>query len=268
MTAQLTVEDLHIATSDGLTRVHGASFSVGRGRSLGIVGESGSGKTLTCRAILGILASGVHIQEGSIKFEGKELTSLGSRQWREIWGKRFGAVFQDPATYLNPAIPVGRQVAEPLRVVAGLSGKEARTRTIELFRSVGLRSPERVAKSFVHELSGGMLQRVLIAIAVSNDPDLLIADEATTALDVTVQAEVLDVIQKLRDERDLALLLVSHDLAVVSQMCEQIVVFKDGHIVESGETQTVLRHPRHDYTRRLVSNQLAGSLEREESTLR
>lgn len=261
MSNLLDVDDLHIQTPDGISRVHGVSFGIARGGSLGIVGESGSGKTLTCRAVLGILASGVTVTRGSISFDGNDILSASAAERRHLWGHRIGAVFQDPASYLNPSIPVGKQVVEPLRHVQGLTKANAVQRTLDLFRSVGLRDPERVFRSYVHELSGGMVQRVLIAVSVSHEPDLLIADEATTALDVTVQAEVLDVIEQQRELRGLTLLMVSHDLAVIARMCQQIVVFKDGLLVERGSTPEVLRDPQHPYTQSLVKHQLEGSIE-------
>jgi len=249
----ISVRDLTVSSAAG-ELVHGISFDVPRRGSLGIVGESGSGKSLTCRSILGILPAGVGVAGGSILFEGTDVTTLSYRDWQPIRGTRIAAVFQDPGSYLNPSIPVGKQLVEVLRVKSGLGRGLARARAIELFVSMGLRHPELVFRQYPHELSGGMLQRVLIAIALAEDPEVLIADEATTALDVTVQAEVLDVLADLQAARELTLILVSHDLAVVSQVCDRIIVLKDGEIVESGETARVLRDPQHDYTRLLVEN--------------
>lgn len=265
MSALVEIEGLVIELDDGRRLVHDVDLRIPRGGSLGIVGESGSGKTLTCRALLGILPDGVRVSAGSIRFEGADLTDLSEREWRALWGRRLGAVFQDPASYLNPSIPVGAQLAESLRVAGGLTRRDARRRSVELFASVGLRDPERVRRSYVHELSGGMLQRVLIAIAIGNGPDVLVADEATTALDVTVQAEVLDLIAELREQRRLTLVLVSHDLAVVAQMCEELVVFKDGEIVERGHTREVLRAPAHPYTQHLLASQERSGIERLEA---
>jgi len=250
----LSVRDLRVALADGTELVRGVSFSVERGGSLGIVGESGSGKSLTCRAVLGIIPEGVAVTSGELAFDGVDLRALSYEQWMPLRGRRISAVFQDPGSYLNPSIPVGRQLAEALRASSALTRPEARARAIELFASLGLREPQRVARQYPHELSGGMLQRVLIAIAICADPQLLIADEATTALDVTVQAEVLDVLADLAATRELAIVLVSHDLAVVAQVCENIVVMRDGVIVESGPTSTVLGNPQHEYTRLLVAD--------------
>ena len=262
MSALVEIDALRVATDGGTELVHGVTVTVPRGGSVGIVGESGSGKTLTCRALLGILDRGLHVTEGSIRFDGVELAHATDKERRALWGQRIGAVFQDPASYLNPSIRVGTQLEESLRVVGGLSRSAAKRRTIELFAAVGLREPERVARQYVFELSGGMLQRVLIAIAVSNNPELLIADEATTALDVVVQADVLDLLSRLRAELGLTLVVVSHDLAVIAQMCDYIYVFKDGVIVEEGVTADVLAHQQHEYTSSLVDSHLTYGLNR------
>jgi peptide/nickel transport system ATP-binding protein len=259
--ALLTVRDLVIDGPSGPI-VHGVSFSLPRRGTLGIVGESGSGKTLTCRALLGILPPATRVGSGSIEFDGQELSDLDYRGWQKLRGTSIAAVFQDPGSYLNPSIPVGRQLAEVLRVKTGLRRRAAVDRAIELFESMGLRRPELVYTQYPHELSGGMLQRVLIAIALSENPQLLIADEATTALDVTVQAEVLDVFAELRERRDLALILVSHDLAVIAQVCDQVVVVRNGRVVEAGDTSEVLRNPRHEYTRTLVADHARYGIEK------
>jgi len=261
----LTVEGLRVAdvTAGPPTElVHGVSLAVPRGGTLGIVGESGSGKSLTCRSVLGILPRGLARTAGSLVFDGVDLTGLDHRGWMRLRGTRIAAVFQDPASYLNPSIRVGAQLAEVLRVKAGLPRRAARERTLELFDRMGLREPVLVARQYPFELSGGMLQRVLIAIALAADPELLIADEATTALDVTVQAEVLDLLDELRRERGLTLVLVSHDLAVVSQVCEQVVVMRSGEVVESGTAEEVLRRPGHAYTRSLIEHHTAYGIER------
>ncbi|SNT03517.1 ABC transporter ATP-binding protein [Rhodococcoides kyotonense] len=257
----LTVSDLHIGLADGTELVRGVDFVLNKGGALGIVGESGSGKSLTCRAILGILPDGLAVSSGSIDFDGTELTELNSKQWRPLRGTRISAVFQDPSAYLNPSIRVGEQLAEALRATVGLSRKDAKKRAVELFAKMGLRDPESVYRQHPYELSGGMLQRVLIAIAVCAEPELLIADEATTALDVTVQAVVLDLIDDLRIELGLALVLVSHDLAVVAQVCDDVIVMRDGGVVEAGTAERLMNEPRHDYTRQLVDNHRDYGLE-------
>jgi peptide/nickel transport system ATP-binding protein len=195
---------------------------------------------------------------------GTELTELDRRQWERLRGVELGAVFQDPASYLNPALTVGRQLAEPLRVRLGLKRAQAHRRAVELFASVGLREPAEVYHRYPHELSGGMLQRVLIAIAVACDPRLLVADEATTALDTVVQAEVLDLLARLRDERGLALLLVTHDLAVVAEVTDRVLVFYAGEIVEDGPTRDVVHRPAHPYTAALLRVASLGDWNRRE----
>ncbi|MGN7978875.1 ABC transporter ATP-binding protein [Microbacterium sp. 69-10] len=256
------VDRLVIAAADGTELVHGVSLSVRPGEALGVVGESGSGKTLTCRALLGILPEGLSVTGGSVQVEGRDLTAASEREWRSVRGTRIGAVFQDPASYLNPAIPVGAQLQETLRVTAGVPRAQARSRARELLDDLGIRRVDLVLRQRVAELSGGMLQRVLIAMALAADPAVLIADEATTALDVTVQAELLELLARLRRERGLALILVSHDLAVVAQVCERVLVFRDGRVVEGGATSRVLHAPGHPYTRSLLAAHAAYGLER------
>jgi peptide/nickel transport system ATP-binding protein len=249
----LSIRDLHVSVhSSRLGAVLGASLTVGRGESVGLVGESGSGKTLTCRAALGVLGPGCRVESGSVEFAGDEVTHLDRKAWEQIRGRRVGAVFQDPTSYLNPSIPVGRQLAEVLRTKLDLGRRAARQRAVELFEAVGLHPAERVYGQLPAELSGGMLQRVMIAIAVSCDPELLVADEATTALDVTIQAEIIELILKLRDERGLAVLFVSHDLAVIAELCDRVVVFYAGEVVETGPTAELLADPRHPYTQALL----------------
>jgi peptide/nickel transport system ATP-binding protein len=260
-TPLLSVEDLRIGAGAG-ELVHGVSFALSPGETLGIVGESGSGKSLTCRAVLGVLPPGLGVTQGSIRYRGIELIGLDRRGWAPLRGRSIAAVFQDPGSYLNPSIPVGRQLAEALRATFKLSRVGAYERSLDLLRKMGLRDAEAVYRQYPFELSGGMLQRVLIAIAVCAGPELLIADEATTALDVTVQAEVLDLLADLQREQGLALILVSHDLAVVAQMCRQVIVFRRGAIVESGPAGRVLNDPQHEYTRALIRNHKQFGIER------
>jgi len=243
----LRVEGLRVTVNGGGTEaVHGVSFEVGRGEIVGLVGESGSGKSLTCRAVTGLLAPGCALSSGTVELLGEDetppvdLAALDRAAWNKVRGPRIGIVFQDPASYLNPSIPVGKQLVETIRVHdKTLSRTAARQRAIELFASVGLRDAETVYRQYPHELSGGMAQRVLIAIAISGDPDLLIADEATSALDVLVQAEVLDLLRGLVRDRGLALLLVTHDLAVVAELCDRVLVCDRGRIVEQGPVANV-----------------------------
>ncbi|RKE23678.1 ABC transporter ATP-binding protein [Streptomyces sp. TLI_171] len=250
----LEVEGLRVTVGRGRTEaVREVSFTVRAGEAVGLVGESGSGKTLTCRAILGLPAAGVSATADTLALGGTDLLGLDVPDWQRLRGSRLGAVFQDPGSYLNPSLTVGRQLAEPLRSHGGLNRAEARRRAVELFDSVGLRDPEAVYDRYPHELSGGMLQRVLIAIAIGGDPDLLVADEATTALDTVVQAEVLDLLARLRTERGLGLLLVSHDLAVVAEVTDRLLVFYAGEVVEDGPTAEVVASPAHPYTEALLA---------------
>lgn len=254
----LRVENLAIDVGqDRRAAVRGVGFHVGRGESVGLVGESGSGKTLTCRSVLGLLPPGCELAGGSILLgEGADeadLVTASRRTWDRIRGTRLAAVFQDPASYLNPSLTVGHQLAEQLRVKRRVSRRQAHERSVELFGEVGLHRPELVFHQYPHELSGGMLQRVLIAIAVALEPELLIADEATTALDVVIQAEILQLLSRLRRTHRLSLLLVTHDLAVVAETCDRILVMYGGEIVESGPTAQVLGDPQHPYTRALLA---------------
>ncbi|MFC7501483.1 ABC transporter ATP-binding protein [Nocardioides sp. GCM10030258] len=262
----LEVNELQVSVADGLVAVHDVSFAIRRGESVGLVGESGSGKTLTCRAVLGLLPATGRVDAGRIVLgagtDAVELTGARRSTWDQVRAVRIGAVFQDPASYLNPSLTVGHQLAEQLRVKGGLSRRAAQLRSVELFDEVGLHDPANVFHQYPHQLSGGMLQRVLIAIAVSCEPELLIADEATTALDVVIQAEILALLRRLRDTHGLSLLLVTHDLAVVAESCDRILVMYGGQVVESGPTDQVLRDPQHPYTQALMGVATIGSWHR------
>jgi peptide/nickel transport system permease protein len=267
-TTLLKIEDLSIAVPADEGRrvtVEGVSFGLARGRSLGLVGESGSGKTLTCRAVLGILPPGVTQTGGTIEFDGESLGAFDERRWRRIRSVRVGAVFQDPASYLNPSLSVGRQLAEVLRVKGGHGRREARRRAVELFDAVGLREPERVYRQIPAHLSGGMQQRVMMAMAISCEPDLLVADEPTTALDVKTQGEILALLRELRERLGLAVLFVSHDLDVIAEICDEVAVFHRGRIVEAGPTASILARPTHAHTRELVAaSAFSARLQRQE----
>ena len=252
----LKVDDLQVSIGNHLVAVRDVSFEIRRGESVGLVGESGSGKTLTCRSVLGLLPETGQVDAGSIVLgSGKDAVELtGARRgtWDQVRGTRVAAVFQDPASYLNPSLTIGHQVDEVLRVRGGLGRRAARERTLELLVEVGLHDAELVYHRYPFELSGGMLQRVIIAIAISLNPELLIADEATTALDTVVQAEILELLQRLRRTHQLSLLLVTHDLAVVAETCDRVLVMYAGEIVESGPTEQVLNDPQHPYTQALM----------------
>jgi len=252
----LDVRGLRVAVPgvDGpVDAVHGVDLRIGRGESLGLVGESGSGKTLTCRAVLGVLPGRCTVAGGTIDLGGTDLAGLSPAGWRDVHAVRIGAVFQDPASYLNPSQSVGRQLAEVLRVKAGLGRRAAKARAIELLSLVGLKQPEVVYGQIPAHLSGGMQQRAMLAIAISCDPQLLIADEPTTALDVKTQAEIVALLRGLRERIGLSLLFVSHDLAVVTELCDRIAVFRDGRVVEEAATADLLAgRAAHPYTRSLL----------------
>ncbi len=261
----LGLDDLDISVHHGAaTAVRGVSLGVRAGEIVGLVGESGSGKTLTCRAALGVLPPGCAIERGTVSFAGHDVTGLSRREWEQVHGSQMGAVFQDPTSYLNPVITVGSQLTEVLRVKLGLSRRPAHRRALELFEAVGLREPGRVFHQIPAELSGGMLQRVMIAIAISCDPQLLVADEPTTALDVTIQAEVIELLLQLREQRGLAVVFVSHDLAVIAELCDRIVVFYAGEVVETGSAQEIIERPRHPYTQALLRVASVGDFRRRE----
>ena len=241
-----------VATRRGLQRVvDGTSFSLGEGESLGMVGESGSGKTMTALALMGLTPEGARVS-GSIRFEGRELVGLDEDGMRELRGDRIAMIFQEPMTALNPLHKVGAQVAEPLVLHRGLTERDARGRAVDLLERVRLAEPERAARSYPFALSGGERQRAMIAMAIGCSPRLIIADEPTTALDVTVQARILTLIDGLRSESKMAILLVSHDLAVIAGHCDRVIVMYAGVIMESGPVQVVLHQPRNPYTLALL----------------
>ncbi|HEY2110103.1 MAG TPA: ABC transporter ATP-binding protein [Dongiaceae bacterium] len=256
----LTVEDLEVefATAHGLVpALRGVSFAMNRGEVLGIVGESSSGKTVACRAVMRLLAENARIAGGRIRFEGHDMLALDQAGLAKLRGERIAMIFQNPSTHLDPLMPVGRQVGEVLRVHQCLDAATARRRSIELLADMRIPDPERRVDAYAHQLSGGMRQRVMIAGALACRPSLLIADEPTTALDVTVQAQILEILRQLRQERGLSIILVSHDLGVIAQMCDRVVVMKDGKVVETGSVAQVIGRPQADYTRRLIASQPA-----------
>ncbi len=247
----LTVEGLTVRTRWGRTLVDDVSFSLEQGSRTGLIGESGSGKSLTALAILGLLADSLQM-EGRIVLDGKELTALPERSLCSVRGNDVSMVFQEPMTALNPVMRVGNQVAEALIRHRGLDRGEALERSVELFERVGIPEPERRARAHPHQLSGGQRQRVMIAMAIACGPDLVIADEPTTALDVTVQAQVLRVLEAQVEATDTALLLITHDLPLVSGATDDVLVMRDGQIVERGRTEHVFAAPDHEHTRSLV----------------
>jgi len=252
----LDVQDLRTSfhTRAGVARaVDGVSFRLEAGETLGIVGESGSGKSVTCYSLLGLVPQPPgRIEGGTARFAGTDLLHCPPAVARSIRGRRIAMVFQDPMASLNPVMTVGAQIDDVLRCHAGLSRRAARRRTIELLDQVGIREPALRADDHPHQFSGGMRQRVLIAIAVSCQPDLLIADEPTTALDVTVQAQILRLLLRLRRELGMALMLITHDFSVIAGMVERVHVMHAGTIVESGAVDALFAAPRHAYTRALL----------------
>jgi len=250
----LSVADLAIdlPTPDGPRRVvHDVSFTLDGGDSLGVVGESGSGKTMTALALMGLLPDGAAVS-GALRFEDLDLVELDEARMQKLRGDRIGMIFQEPMTALNPLHRIGRQVAEPLILHRGMSRAAAWAEAVKLLARVRLRDPERVARAYPFALSGGERQRAMIAMALSCSPRLLIADEPTTALDVTVQAQILDLLATLSAQSDMATLLVSHDLAVVVRHCRRVLVMYGGTVMESGPAEAVLRDAGHPYTRALL----------------
>lgn len=249
----LSVEDLraHVHTPDGVIRaVDGASFDVGHGETVCLVGESGSGKTMTCDAITGLVDGGVDVS-GSVRFEGSGLVPYEGTAFGAVRGDRIGYAFQNARSALDPVYSVGDQIAEAVRLHRDVSDAEARKRAVDLLRTVGIAPAESRADEYPHQFSDGMCQRVALAVALAAEPELLIADEPTSALDVTIQARIIDLIDGLRRDRDLALLLVTHDLRVVAALVDRVVVMYAGTVVERGPVEAVFSRPAHPYTREL-----------------
>jgi oligopeptide/dipeptide ABC transporter ATP-binding protein len=254
----LRIENLRIGVRTGhteLTAVAGVSLEVRPGEALGLVGESGCGKSLTAMSITRLLPQdSVRIMGGQVTFDGRSLTGLSERQLRGVRGRDIGMIFQEPMTALNPAFTIGNQLAEPLRLHRKLSRRAAADRAGELLAEVGIDRVPEVLASYPHQLSGGMRQRVMIAMAMSCEPKLLIADEPTTALDVTTQAQILELLLRLRREHDMAVVLVSHDFGVIAQVCDRVAVMYGGHVVETASFQTLHQRPEHPYTRALLES--------------
>ncbi len=253
----LEVENLRIDLSIGdkkFAAVQDVSFTIGRGETMGLVGESGCGKSITALALIGLLRHPLSIGGGTIRFDGREIQALSPAQIRQLRGDRISMIFQEPMTALNPLSPVGRQIAEMFVLHKGATWKDAERQAVEALASVRVPAPERRVKDYPHQLSGGMRQRVMIAIALACRPDLLLADEPTTALDVTVQAEILDLIRDLCAERGTAVLMISHDLGLIANMCRRVGVMYAGRIVEERAAEDVFRAPSHPYTQGLVAS--------------
>ncbi|MEX0921987.1 MAG: ABC transporter ATP-binding protein [Rhodovibrionaceae bacterium] len=240
--------------SNSFAAVDGVDLKISPGERLAIVGESGSGKTMTALSVLGLIPDPGRISSGEILFEGRDLLRLSSREMRRLRGGDISMIFQEPMTSLNPVFSIGDQITEALALHQGLRGRAARARAIELLSLVRVPSPERRVDSFPHELSGGMRQRAMIAMALSSKPKLLIADEPTTALDVTVQAQILQLMQTLQEEFGMAILLITHDLGVVAQFAERVVVMYAGKVVETAEISDAFKEPLHPYTEGLLGS--------------
>jgi peptide/nickel transport system ATP-binding protein len=265
--ALLRVEDLRVefSTEDGVVHaVDGISYEVHRGRTLGIVGESGSGKTVSSLTTLGLTRSQGALVSGRILFEGRDLVALSEADLRAIRGNDIAMIFQDPLSSLHPFFKVGAQLIEALRVHRDISKAQARARTIELLELVGIPDPARRVDDYPHEFSGGMRQRAMIAMALANEPKLLIADEPTTALDVTVQAQILALLERLQRELGMAIVIITHDLGVVAEMADEIAVMYAGRIVEKASATTVFEGPEHPYTWGLLKSIPTLSSSREE----
>ena len=255
MSRLLEVRDLRTSffTDAGEVRaVNGISFNLDHGKVLGIVGESGSGKSVTAYSILQILADTGKIVGGSIKLDGEELVGAGENVMRNVRGNRVSIIFQDPMTSLNPTYSIGHQLTEAIRLHTPRNKKQAKERAIEMLRLVNVNEPLKRMKQYPHELSGGMRQRVMIAMALACEPDILIADEPTTALDVTIQAQILELMKSLQEELGMAIIMITHDLGVVAQMCDEVIVMYAGSICEQGTADEIFYNPRHEYTKGLM----------------
>jgi oligopeptide/dipeptide ABC transporter ATP-binding protein len=253
----LAVEDLqtHFRTRAGTVRaVDGLSFTLERGRALGIVGESGSGKTVTSLSIMRLLEAPGFIAGGRVLLDGQDMVSLSEREIRAIRGRQICLVFQDPMTALNPVYRVGDQIVEAMQAHSPIGRAAALERATELFRQLGIPAPEQRVHEYPHQLSGGMRQRVMIAMALVNEPELLILDEPTTALDVTIQAQILDLIRGLRHRVNTAVLLITHDIGVVEEVCDEVLVMYAGRVMEWGTVEQVTADPKHPYTRGLLAS--------------
>jgi oligopeptide/dipeptide ABC transporter ATP-binding protein len=255
VTDLLEVRDLtvHFDTEDGLVEaVDGVTFTVRSGEILGVVGESGSGKSVTALALLRLIRPPGRIVQGAVRLEGRDLVGLSEDEMRAVRGTRIAMVFQSPRTALNPVLPIGRQISRLFELHQGASRAEGRARTIAMLKLVGISEPERRARQYAHQLSGGMCQRVMIAMALATSPRLLLADEPTTGLDVSIAAQILDLLRDLGRRTGASILLITHDLGVVAEVCDRVAVMHAGQIVEVGAVRVIFARPRHPYTQALV----------------
>lgn len=253
----LSVVDLNTSfrTDRGeVMAVNGVSFNLDRGKILGIVGESGSGKSVTAYSIMQILEKNGSIKKGQVLYKGQDITKFSEKQMREFRGKCCSIIFQDPMTSLNPVFTIGNQLKEAIELHTDRKGKVAMDRAIEMLTLVGVNEPEKRVKQYPYELSGGMRQRVMIAMALACEPDILIADEPTTALDVTIQAQILELMQSLQKKLGMAIIMVTHDLGVIADMCDEIIVMYGGRVCERGTAEDIFYRPAHEYTKRLLKS--------------
>ena len=253
--ALLEVRDLHTAftTPAGtVNAVNGVSFNLERGKVLGIVGESGSGKSVTAYSIMQILEKNGKIVSGSVKIDGQELVGAGEKVMKTVRGNKISIIFQDPMTSLNPTYTVGHQLMEAILLHTNRNRKQAYDRAVEMLRLVNINEPEKRMKQYPYEFSGGMRQRIMIAMALACEPDILIADEPTTALDVTIQAQILELMKSLQEELGMAIIMITHDLGVVAQMCDEVIVMYAGSICEQGTADEIFYNPTHEYTKGLI----------------
>ena len=253
--ALLEVNDLHTSffTPAGEVKaVNGVSFNLDRGKVLGIVGESGSGKSVTAYSIMQILEKTGKIVSGSIKVDGKELVGISEKEMKNVRGNKISIIFQDPMTSLNPTYTIGHQLMEAILLHTNRNKHQAYDRAVEMLKLVNVNEPEKRMKQYPFEFSGGMRQRVMIAMALACEPDILIADEPTTALDVTIQAQILELMQKLQKELGMAIIMITHDLGVVAQMCDEVIVMYAGSICEQGTADEIFYNPKHEYTKGLM----------------
>jgi len=251
----LSVKELRtsFSTDNGeVMAVNGISFDLDRGKILGIVGESGSGKSVTAYSIMRILESNGSIKGGQVLYKGEDVTKFSEKKMREFRGKCCSIIFQDPMTSLNPVFTVGNQLREAIELHTDRKGKEAEARAVEMLTLVGVNEPEKRVKQYPYELSGGMRQRVMIAMALACEPDILIADEPTTALDVTIQAQILELMQELQKKLGMAIIMVTHDLGVIADMCDEIIVLYGGRVCERGTAEDIFYRPCHEYTKGLL----------------
>ncbi|WP_038900710.1 ABC transporter ATP-binding protein [Dickeya dadantii] len=252
----LKVNDLTLENRQGVRLVDGVSFSLQKGEMLGLVGESGSGKTLTCRALMRLLpGAGLRIVAGEVWLNGQDVMQLNDAQMTNVRGRQLGMIFQNPASHLNPVMTIGEQIAETRRLHFGRSHRAARDEAVALLQQVGIPDPARRAGNYPHEFSGGMRQRAMIAVALACEPQILIADEPTTALDVTVQMQILRLLAQLREQLGIAIIMITHDLGVVAQTCDRMAVMYGGRLCELGDKRALLSSPRHPYTRALIACQ-------------